>query len=89
MSNYFLVIVAMLAWWAWANRAVLALYARLPRVTAPAATAEKANGEWQAAWVQTLLRLQSELEQDGQADAVTLTRELVWRLIGGDPRPKA
>ena len=83
MSNYILVLTGALAYWAWVNRSVLALYARLPR----AGTSAQADARWQEQWVGTLLRLQAELEASGRADAVELTRELVWRLIGGGQKP--
>lgn len=37
-------------------------------------------------WVNTLMRLQSELEANpGQAPALKLCRQLIWELLGGGP----
>ena len=81
MSNYLLVLVAALAYWAWANRAALSLYARVPFI----GHAQERGPEWTEGWVKTLIRLQAELEEEGQADAAALSRELIWRLLGGEP----
>jgi hypothetical protein len=44
---------------------------------------------WEQDWVQTLMRLQSELagKQD-QSKATELVKGLIWELIGGGEKPK-
>lgn len=61
------------------------LYSVLPPMTSlwPAKAIEE---DYQRnEWVQRLLELQSELEQDGQDNAVKLCRNLIWELLGGGP----
>lgn len=83
MNNYLIVCALAAAWWAWANRLALSTYIRLPiRADAPTGAASTA---WQERWVATLLRLQKDLETAGKQDAAALTRELVWRILGGQP----
>lgn len=79
MSNYLLVLAAAVAWLAWANRAAIVACVTAGRMGATSTTA------WQEGWVRTLLRLQKDLEAAGQHDAAALTRELVWRILGGEP----
>jgi hypothetical protein len=43
---------------------------------------------WKTAWVDKLLELQADLEGKPEHDeAVKLTRQLIWLLIGGEPKP--
>jgi hypothetical protein len=36
-------------------------------------------------WVQTLMTLQRDLEDGGAEECVPLVRELIWRMLGGEP----
>lgn len=73
-------------YWAYNNRSSL-----LSKVTPgkPQAASQDAVNAFEQEWVATLLRLQAELESDDAPDygasCVPLTRELVWRFMGGDP----
>lgn len=83
MGNYLIVAVAAAAYWAWANRDALRAYmTRSTVVPAPVDADPLARRD---EWVATLLRLQRELDESGQADLSGLTRELVWQLLGGKP----
>ncbi len=46
---------------------------------------EEGEREWKAAWVATLMRLQDELADEGRDCCVPLVRELIWRLMDGEP----
>ena len=41
--------------------------------------------EWRERWVTTLMRLQEELTDEGRECCVPLVRELIWRLMDGEP----
>ncbi len=43
------------------------------------------KSEWRQRWVTTLMRLQEELAEDGRECCVPLVRELIWRLMDGEP----
>jgi len=46
--------------------------------------------EWQIHWTNTLICLLNELEESGDSDAVSLTRDLMWQILGGgDKKPAA
>lgn len=79
-------VIAVVAAWPWIASAAVAGWG-LVRRPAPVAPIKAAGGEgWQAAWVQTLMSLQDELQaKGGKPDAaVKLCRELIWLLIGGE-----
>ena len=41
--------------------------------------------EWRQRWVTTLMALQDELADEGRGCCVPLVRELIWRLMDGEP----
>lgn len=41
--------------------------------------------EWREQWVTTLMHLQQELADEGRDCCVPLVRELIWRLMDGEP----
>lgn len=60
--------------------AAVKLWPRFIAAPTPAAQASRTQH-----WTALLLQLVEELEDDGAADAAELGRELIWRLIGGQP----
>jgi hypothetical protein len=78
---YLALALAGAAYWAYNNQAGLTKYLSVdstPPVKPPADT-------WRSNWVQTLMSLQTDLEEEGADNCVPLVRELVWRLLGGEP----
>lgn len=68
------------------------LYTRLPSllqgqtVTIPVALpSDEGERAWRERWVTTLMRLQDELADDGRDCCVPLVRELIWRMMDGEP----
>jgi hypothetical protein len=45
--------------------------------------------EWQTRWTNTLIQLLNELDEKNQANAIDLTRDLMWEIIGGSDKPVA
>ena len=48
----------------------------------PAATKEA----WQQRWTHTLIELLADLDRDGMKQGGKLCRELMWEIIGGEPK---
>lgn len=90
-GSYALVAALLAGWWAWTNSAALTQWLRSAApspapVVAPTGASEAASEE---EWVRTLLRLKADMEAAGKDDIAALTRELLWRLMGGDAHPAA
>ena len=45
--------------------------------------------QWQTHWTNTLIQLLNELEESGDPEAVSLTRDLMWQILGGGDRKPA
>lgn len=41
--------------------------------------------DFRGEWVETLIKLQTLLEEEGQDNATKLCRSLIWELLGGGP----
>lgn len=41
--------------------------------------------DFRGKWVETLIELQTQLEEEGQDNATKLCRSLIWELLGGGP----
>jgi len=69
----------------------VASYLRVPaRVAAPVPAAPAVDGHtvWQTKWTNTLIQLLNELDEKEDAEAVSLTRDLMWQILGGtDDKP--
>lgn len=57
---------------------------RAPSVVTPPAPQADAS-QWRQRWVTTLMALQDELADEGRECCVPLVRELIWRLMDGEP----
>lgn len=54
----------------------------------PAAPAVADHTAWQTHWTNTLIQLLNELDEKEDAEAVSLTRDLMWQILGGtDDKP--
>jgi hypothetical protein len=79
LLSYLGLALAGLVYWAYQNKAALWLYLFSPKVVSLPAD------NWRTDWVQTLMSLQIDLELEGEEQCVPLVRELIWRLLGGEP----
>lgn len=64
-------------------------YLRRPaRIVAQVPLGEPSHAAWQTKWTNTLIQLLNELEENDDAEAVALTRDLMWQILGGtDEKP--
>lgn len=81
---YLALALAGAAYWAYNNQAGLAKYLSGGSGPSHLPTRPPAD-DLRGAWVQTLISLQADLEEEGADNCVPLVRELVWRLLGGEP----
>ena len=64
----------------------LGYIAKLPKLRAPTASPQQpSKAEWRQRWVQTLISLQTELEDSAETSQADLCRQLIWEILGGDP----
>ena len=61
---------------------------KLPTRPAPAPAVAN-HTQWQTHWTNTLIQLLNELEESGDPEAVSLTRDLMWQILGGGDRKPA
>ena len=73
-------ILALVAAFPAVRAAAVKLWPTLTAAPTPAAHASRTQH-----WTALLLQLVEELDADGSPDAAELGRELIWRLIGGQP----
>jgi hypothetical protein len=64
-------------------------YLRRPvRIVAQVPLDDSNHAAWQTKWTNTLIQLLNELEENDDAEAVSLTRDLMWQILGGtDEKP--
>jgi len=55
----------------------------------PAAPVVDGHTVWQTHWTNTLIQLLNELDEKEDAEAVSLTRDLMWQILGGTDRKPA
>lgn len=84
LSTYGIIVAVAAAWYAMKHKSWLYEYVFSNKPSAPSA-----SQDWRSGYVQALLAMQSDLQARGQAQAVSLTRDLIWLLLGGDDTPKA
>lgn len=54
-----------------------------PAKSLPQAAPVDDHAAWQTKWTNTLIQLLNELEENGESEAATLTRDLMWQILGG------